>query len=252
MPNNKLIILARYWNDKEWIEASLNHVDYWKADKIYIAEGNWDKKFQAISTDGTRETCEKWVKDRDNAFLIDNPRQFDNYRENQAFVSNKVVELSEASSGDWMLIIDCDHFYFKNDIDLFIKMMKEKDFIYPIINTFNFLKNIDEYYLRTDKNGSKLPYKIIRGMKWIPTNHMAVNGKMYSDINTLKCELMPFNAYHYAGMRLPERLKDKYNIGDRKSPDQWKGGIMLNNLKMYKGIHPEFAVPVLNSLGYIL
>lgn len=248
---NKLIVIARYWNDIEWVEASLEHIDYWGADKVYICEGNWDQKFSARSVDGTREICQEWVRERDNACLIDNPRDNKNYRINQANTSNMVMELAGAKPGDWMMIIDCDHFYFKQDIDNFKKLMGNGTFSYPIFRTLNFYKNVVEYFDREDSNGTKLPYEILDKVKWIPTNHLSIGGKMYSQLGHVKSLRINFDAYHYVGLRLPNRLHDKYEIGDRKSPEVWKDGILLKNMKHYQGGHPEFVIPTLKKWGWL-
>jgi hypothetical protein len=251
MPHNKLIILARYWNDIEWLYASLEHIDYWKADLVFIAEGNWDKKFPGRSNDGTYDICKQWVEDKNNYYLIENPRDFDNYRQNQAYVSNKIMEIAKIQPGDWMLIIDCDHFYFKKDIDFFKEKMINNDFSYPIVSTLNFFYNISEYYETLDSNGSKLPYRYLKNAMWIPTNHLSVNGKMYNEIPELISYKVPFYAYHYPGIRIKKRLIDKYNIGDRKSPVDYMGGKLLKNLKSYNGDHPEFVIPVLKNQGLL-
>ena len=69
---SRLIVIARYWNDIEWINASLEQIEYWKPDEVYLCEGNWDRKFEARSTDGTRELLDEYVLGKDNYHIIDN------------------------------------------------------------------------------------------------------------------------------------------------------------------------------------
>ena len=57
----RLIVLARYWNDMDLLQASLDQIDYWDADLVYLAEGAWDQKLEARSTDGTRRYLEDWA-----------------------------------------------------------------------------------------------------------------------------------------------------------------------------------------------
>jgi hypothetical protein len=248
----KLIIIARYWNDIEWVEASLNQIEYWEGDKVYLCEGNWDQKFNAQSTDGTREFLENWVSKRENVFILDNLRENNNYRINQANQSNLVMKLADARENDWVLLIDCDHFYFKKDIDYVKKIIKEdgNNFDYLTYNTYNFLDGINKYYERKDNNAAKLPYKVKNETKWIPTCHPAINGKMYCEIKELKEKYVDVYAMHYALARLPERLDVKYKIGDRKSPLEWNGGIMMKQLKEYNDKHSEFAISTLERLKY--
>jgi hypothetical protein len=82
---SRLIAHARYWNDAaDWLEASLDHIDAWEPEITILAEGNWDQKWPARSTDGTREVLETYTTRRDNIYLIDNVREDTNYRNNQA------------------------------------------------------------------------------------------------------------------------------------------------------------------------
>jgi hypothetical protein len=249
----RLIIIARYWNDIEWINASLDQVDYWDADEIYICEGNWDKKFAARSTDGTRCICEEWVSIRGNAFLFDNLRDHNNYRFNQANTCNAIMKKANIKPGDWVMVVDCDHFYFKQDIDTVKNTMGTKghEFDYPVYNIYNFLDGIDGYYESVDDNAAKLPYKVVEGMHWIPTCHPAIGNSMYCKVNKLIGLNINIFACHYVLARLPERLDSKYKIGDRKTPQEWGGGVMMRNLKKYNSVaHPVFAVSTLKKLGF--
>ena len=249
----RLIILARYWNDIEWGEASLKHVEYWQADKVYLSEGNWDPAYEARSTDGTREKLEKFASSRKNVFVIDNVRDDENYRVNQANTSNLVMKLAKAQPGDWMLIIDVDHFYFKKDIDYVKKLIQKSGskFDYLIHYTYNFLYGLDRYNLYDDKVGTKLPYKVLKNCTWRATNHLCIDEKLYSDNPQLKSKRMRFAAMHYEGLRLPHRLKDKYSIGDRKSFEEYEGGIKVKNMRRYRGRHPEFVIDTLKNMSYI-
>jgi len=250
---SRLIISARYWNDIEWLEASLQHVEYWQADKVYLSEGNWSQAYEARSTDGTREKLERFTSVRKNVFVIDNVRDDENYRVNQANTSNLVMKLAGAEPGDWMLIIDVDHFYFKKDIDYVKKLIQKSGnkFDYITLYTYNFLYSLRGYNLYYDKNGTKLPYKLLKNCTWRETNHLCVGEKAYSDIPQLKSKRMRFAAMHYEGLRLPDRLKDKYSIGDRKSFEEYKGGIKVKDMRRYRGRHPEFVVHALKSGGYL-
>ena len=247
---DKFILLARFWNDSEWMDAALEHIDYWGADEIYICEGNWDKKFPARSIDDTLEKINSWAEGKLNVHIVENLRDDDNYRVNQAETSNLVMKLANIESGDWMMIVDCDHFYFKDDIDAYKECMERCVFTYPKFKVYNFLDGINRYYEREDKNSSKLPYRVINGAKWIPTNHLAIDGKMYESLNIT---FLPttITGYHYPLARTKKRLKDKYNIGDRESPIKWNNGKMMKNLDEYNGEHPEFVIETLTSLGYI-
>jgi len=243
---SRLIISARYWNNTDWVGASLKHVDAWEADEVWVSEGNWDRKMSSKSTDDTREIIEDFALSRNNFNVFDNPRSHDDYRYNQALTSNMVMKYARVEVGDWMLIIDSDHFYSLKDI----KYIKEEIryygnyFDYYILDTYCFFNGIDKYGIHHDTMGTKLPYKIVAGARWIATNHLSVNNKMYVNIPSLRDNRTPVNGYHYEGILSENRFKEKYSIGDRKTPE--KCG-RLENLSEYYGAHPELAVPVLRD-----
>lgn len=238
---SRLIVLARYWNDMDWLEASLEHIRYWNPDYTIISEGNWDQDFPQYSVDGTRERVESFVEDIDGC-LIDNIRTDTNYRKNQAATSNKAMTLAKAEVGDWVIVIDCDMFFFKEDIDSYKRMMVESTFIYPVFHTYAFLTDLNCCQIVKDNCGVKLPYKLVKGYRWIPTNHLRA-GSIYhrAGLKRLDSEI---KGYHYEGMRSATRLKDKYDIGDRKTPESIG---RLNNLVPFKGSHPDFVMEVLSE-----
>ena len=147
--------------------------------------------------------------------------------------------------------MDCDHFYFKNDIDSVRELIANEgdSFDYLTYKVYNFFDGINRYYERMDINAAKLPYKVVKGTHWIPTSHPAISGHMYCKTSLKKRELDIY-AMHYALARLPKRLDSKYKIGDRQTPLEWNGGIMMMQLKEYNNKHSEFAIKTLEWLGY--
>jgi hypothetical protein len=243
---NKLVISARYWNNEDWVEASLKHIDMWDADEVWVSEGNWDKNFQGKSTDKTRIIIEDFASSRPNFNVFDNCRFHNNYRENQALTSNTVMKRSHIESGDWMMIVDADHFYHKRDIEFIKNEIRYygDQFDYYILNTFCFLRDINSYAKHYDTMGSKLPYKIVDTAKWIATNHLSVNNRMYVDISSLKGNKTSVHGYHYEGILSKERYDSKYSIGDRKTPKECG---RLDNLVGFYGNHPALGVSVLRG-----
>ena len=48
----KFIIIGRYWNDIDWVGASLDYIDQWNADEVYLLEGHFgtcEKVFKKLS-----------------------------------------------------------------------------------------------------------------------------------------------------------------------------------------------------------
>jgi len=251
---SRLIISARYWNDIEWVRASLQHIEYWQADEVYLSEGNWDPAWNARSNDGTREILEKFASSRENVSVIDNVRKDKNYRVNQADTSNLAMKLAGAKPGDWMLIIDADHFYLKKDITYIKELIRKEgnSFDYITHYTYNFLYTLKEYNIYYDKVGTKLPYRLLKGCMWKSTNHLCIGDKLYHNVPRLRGYFAKVTAMHYEGLHSSKRLKDRYAIGDRKTFEEYKDGIRLKDLKYYEGSHPEFVIPTLKNKGHLI
>jgi hypothetical protein len=249
----RLIIHARYWNDMQWLAASLEHVDAWQADVVVIGEGNWDPAWPARSTDQTREMLDLYAAGRPNTTVIDNVREDKNYRRNQATTSNMAMKLAEARPGkDWMLIIDVDHFYFPSDIKAVRELIEKHgdEFDYITHYTRCFFDNLTDHEYRLEEKGTKLPYKLVEGCSWRATNQLTVKGKLYRDIPKLRPRLVEEVGMHYECMRDEKRLTDKYNIGNRRTPWAYKDGWRMRALRKYSGPHPVFARSVLREMGY--
>lgn len=248
MESNRLIILARYWNDMDMLAASLEHIEYWDADLVYLSEGAWDQSFDPCSTDGTREYLETYAKDKANTFVIDNVRENSNYRINQAQTSNLVMQLADWQLGDWMMIVDVDQFYTKQDIDVVKETIKAAGdtfdfFIYPV---YNFFYNLNEAQVTKDSSQSRLPSKLVKGSRWVKTNHLTLDGVVYEkSINMRSVSLATIKGLHYEGLRPKNRLDLRYSVGNRKSFWAYKDGQRLKSVTTFDGQHSEFAMKVL-------
>jgi len=249
--NQRLIVIARYWNDIEWVEASLKHIEMWDPQAVVLSEGNWDQQWSPRSTDGTRNILEDWASGKDHVQVIDNVRADKNYRVNQANTSNLAMTLVDADVGDWVLVVDCDHFYHEKDIKAVRELMeKEKDVDYFTMPTLGFLVDLSTCQYTVDKVGTKIPYRLKPRFNWRPTNHLSIRVDWYCNRHDTKAMHLPWcNAYHYERMRLPKRHEDKYNIGDRKTPKQAGRESKLEPCR--HNDHPALAVPVLKEMGYL-
>lgn len=246
----RLIILARYWNDIDFLQASLNQIDYWNADLVYLSDGAWDQNFEAHSTDGTRELLEEYAKAKDNTFVIDNVRENKNYRINQANTSNLVMKLAKWQPDDWMMIVDVDHFYTMKDIDSVKRMVDEEGdqfdyFVYKVNNFFYDLRRCQETF---DKNQGRLPSRLVKGSYWIATNHLSLNGVTYEKATQMRPKVLSdVQALHYEGLRPRKRLNLRYSVGNRKTFWEYKNGKRLKNNVNYTGKHSEFAMDILKG-----
>ena len=246
---SKLIIFAVVWNDMDWLKAMIEHIEYWNPDRLYFCEGCFDKKFPARSTDGTREYLMKYKNTREHTYVLDNIRDQD-YRMNQAMTCNQVLQLSDIQTGDWIMRVDCDAFYLKAHIDQYKKLMETSYHHWVEYEIWNFWDSVTKYYPHWTKYIARLPFRYIKGATFKPTWVLHLDGKPYHESNTIGVRVA-IKELHYEGMREPKRLKDKYAVGDRQSPEVWKGGCKLKNRQIYTGPHSEFAIPVLRKKGFM-
>lgn len=249
---SKFIVHARYWNDEDWLLSSLRHIDAWRPNVVVIGEGNWDPTWKARSTDATRQMIEAYSQNRKNVIVIDNDRTDKNYRKNQARTSQIAMERARWKPGDWMLIIDCDQFYFRSDIDHVREMIRKQgnDFDYIVHYNRCFLYDLQHCQIKVDNLGTKLPYKLVQNCHWVATNHLAIRGKLYRKITRLRPRHLDVYGMHYEGMRNKKRLKEKYDIGDRKTFWEHDGGSRVKALQPYSGDHPLIPMDDLRRMGY--
>ena len=57
---NNLIILATYWNEKQWIRTSLDQIKLLEPAEVIICDGNFDPKVPNYSTDGTSKSIREF------------------------------------------------------------------------------------------------------------------------------------------------------------------------------------------------
>lgn len=246
MSDSKFIIFAPFWNNFEWVKASLNHIDYWDYDELYLGNGCWDKKYPAESNDGTYEILKEYQSTRENVWIVDNIRDGE-YRENQRNTCKLILELAQAKPNDWFMYSASDFYCFKNAIDVYKNLMENSSMDYPIFEIWNFFNSITHYYLHKTKSAMNLPHRIVEGAGFRDTCDITVNGKHYHQSPKTTGLKVPTIGMHYEGIHSPERLVQKYGVGDRKSPEVWNNGIKLKNRKIWTGAHPSFAISVLKD-----
>lgn len=249
----RLIILARYWNDTDMLQASLDQIEYWTRDiesEVYLAEGAWDQKLSARSTDGTRVFLKDWANSRDNALVIDNVRTDKNYRINQAATSNLVMQLADWQPDDWMMIVDVDQFYTKSNIDTIKEMMKSDQYDFFTYRVCNFFYDLQHCQETVDSTQSRLPSRLVWGSRWRMTNHLTASGLFYRDHSKMRGKILTdIQGLHYEGLRPKSRLTLRYSVGNRKSFWEFDDGIRLKSVVPFTGKHSEFAMDVLNKIG---
>jgi len=148
---NNIILLATYWNEKDFVSASLEQIDKIDPLEVIICDGCFDPKKRIHSTDGTYEILKKYVKQRRNegkqirlispqrrsligaffsllrmnmktsVFSILRPARWriirhgicaHAYRRNQAITFNYMIGISKYwKPGRWVMMYDSDQFY---------------------------------------------------------------------------------------------------------------------------------------------
>lgn len=243
------VLIARYWNEIEWINTSLKYILQWNPDKIMISEGNWSThpsfRGRENSTDGTREVIEKFIRENsDRATMVEGVRVFMDYRKNQAATCRKALELSEAKSRDWFITIDCDSFISESSIDFIRKRMNfrtTRECYFPyMIN--HFFWDLETCVTLKDIHGNLLPRRILKGASFPNANHYGLDGKYYTgNKSVVSFPLVGLvEGYHYCGIKNPQRIVDRYNLGDKLKQKPEKKGYDKKR-KPFIGKHPAIV-----------
>ena len=254
---NNLIVIATYWNEKDWIDASLAQIDALNPKKVIIVDGCFDPKIENRSTDGTREKIEAWVKERDNAELINAVRQSRTaslrylfwtnvnwrnwplrilmtiyynrtnvYRLNQASTFTKALCQAGTQPGDWVTHSDSDQFYTDNVIRNIISEVNSSDSDAELLtaNELTFFTDFKHYTTDYEKrNYNNLPYRMKKNTLIVPTRDVVSEKypkpRMYGkDAAIVKKSVGTYHHYKFRPFD-KERTAATYKVGDRKKPD---------------------------------
>ena len=247
-----LVVIARYWNEAEWIDASIQQIEMWGADQVWISEGCWDQRAFARSIDGTIETLSKAIDTHEGWRLFCADRESLDYRTNQAATSEKIMHLAGCKPGDWIVTVDADHFFWPQDIEMAKKLVAKRghEFDYMLGGMYAFLVNLETCEEVPVRRANYLPYKVLPGAHWIATNHLAIGNLQYESLDEVRPFYPNIMAQHFEGMHSPERLQRRYSLGDRKTP--WQVG-RLRKLRPWgcPDWHPEYVKPTLRKLGWL-
>lgn len=249
MSKSNIIILAAFWNEIEWIEASLAQIERINPIELIICDGNFDPSIENRSTDGTREKIEKFIKKTKvpcrmiNALRIKNnllkgSNIFLNsgcsnkskwslgrlkvallsqiktniYRINQALTFSHMCRLSKSwRPGRWVMTYDADQFYSDDLIDAF-SVTNDYNFNYDLITAdeLTFPYSFSQFTRQYEKRTwNNLPHKIKKNMAIYPTRHIMIE-KFLSSINYQdNLNKIHLGTYHHYKFR-----KDKKRILD--------------------------------------
>jgi hypothetical protein len=210
---NNIIILATYWNERRWIEPSLEQIDVIDPVEVIICDGCFDPRKQNRSTDGTREIINEFVEGRENARMISAERtstpgglirmamghshthlknmfrlprinllyttlRTAAYRRNQAITFNHMISVSEKwKPGRWFMTYDADQFYTDEMIEKFGVTGTETDIGLLTGTEYTFFSSFDEYTTEYEQRTyNNMPHKIYPDTIIQPTRGLSLEG----------------------------------------------------------------------------
>ncbi|WP_210397612.1 glycosyltransferase family 2 protein [Motiliproteus sediminis] len=265
----KITLLATFWNELEWIEASLDQMHKLNADEIIICDGCFDENKYNGSEDGTSEVLRKFAEENSNvriirAFRIGRLKYFidsilinffslshvartlidavtkSNYRLNQAYTFNKMLSMAKHNQpGDWFMTIDADQFY--NDRMIELISNRENWKLSPSCHLITakeltFFEDFNHYIQGHEKRTwNNMPHRIVENGSFYPTRHykVPVNGKLKFLVDVFDTEDVGYY-FHYKFRRNVERLAMGYELGDRKNPEVYPD----LSINVFTGDHP--------------
>ncbi|MEX0909946.1 MAG: hypothetical protein WDZ75_01495 [Candidatus Paceibacterota bacterium] len=267
-----LTIFATYWNEKDWIEASLAQIDALNPKEVWIVDGCFDTRFENRSTDGTREIIESWTNKHPNAHMISALRmsrtkglwflfgyglnwwnwplrvamamfysRTNLYRINQACTFSQLIRVATYNKpSDWIMHCDADQFYpdemIKKIKEILNNPTNEDELITAKEMTFfhDFNHYTDEYEKRDYNN---MPYRLNKRTIIVPTRDIVTEKYpkplVYGkDKNIKKVSVGTYMHYKFRPND-KERLEAGYSVGDRKKPSEEYNELTFN------GEHPS-------------
>ena len=269
---NNIILLGAYWNEIEWIKASLAQIDKIDPLEIIISDGCFDLSYPNYSTDGTREIISDFVKARPHARMIsalrlslwthyvkwfqrlpnENVSQFhlgklriaksfhkkNLYRLNQMATFNYIVSISKKfEPGRWFMTYDSDQFYSDEMLKEFTEVVNSENSDYGLLTGkeltfFDDFNSVSYDYEKRDYNN--MPHRIYSDTRFIPTRHPVrlINGT-YKLYTEVEKKKFCGTIFHYH-IKKKERMDQGYSLGNRKAAN-------LNRCHVvpYRGDHPE-------------
>jgi hypothetical protein len=269
---SNLIVLATYWNEIQWIRASLAQLDRIDPLEVIICDGCFDPSRPNASTDGTSEIVRSYVAERRNARMISALRlsrlrhyrfwlrrlpheasagltpaklrvagrfhRFHPYRLNQMATFNYMISLAEHfKPGAWFMTYDCDQFYADSTLEAFQAVNQDPPANMLTGKEYTFFDDFHHYSEDFEtRDYNNMPHRIFSDTRFVPTRHPArvVGGryKIYTEFETKRFVGL---SYHYR-IKTADRLKAGYSLGDRKPPAP-----IRTITKPYRGDHPTIV-----------
>lgn len=215
---NDIILLATYWNERQWIEPSLEQIRRIDPIEVIICDGCFDPERQNRSTDGTRKEIANFVSQRSNATMVSAQRPWRPlgilsmlrghsqsplrnvftiprintayksartaaYRLNQASTFNHMISQSECwEPGRWFMTFDADQFYSDETINRFSITTQDTDFGILTAEERTFFSSFDQYTTEYERRTyNNMPHKIYSDTMIQPTRDIILEGATRTD-----------------------------------------------------------------------
>lgn len=262
---NEIILLATYWNERQWIEPSLEQIRRIDPIEVIICDGCFDPARQNRSTDGTREKIAEFVSTHDHATMVSARRpwriqgvlsmlrghthsQLRNlftvprlntiyksvrtaaYRLNQALTFKHMISQSQKwEPGRWFMTYDADQFYSDDTIDKFSLTVEDTDFGLLTANERTFFTSFDQYTTEYEKRTyNNMPHKIYPDTMIQPTRDIIVEG-MTRTGRSLKSLWKKQRYIHHVDTKMVGTY-NHYKI-EALNPDRFNKGYELGDRK---------------------
>lgn len=264
---NNLIVLAAFWNEREWVETSLKQLEALNPQEIIISEGSFDTRYPVHSTDGTQEVIADFAKDRAHVKVVEPIRvllpkallsvwkghrynnhkmsrfrtmlkcmRMHSYRINQALTFNHMIDCSKTwQTGGWFMTYDCDQFYTDESLEVIKGLVNSQNEYGQLVakeRTFfnGFTQYTEDYEAR---NYNNMPHRIYPNTFIVPTRGLVLESGLSFKYYHEKVKTKDIGFYNHYKLKLGDRLTQAYQVGDRKKPD-FSG----YDLKNYDKPHP--------------
>lgn len=211
MQANPLIVMATFWNEKEWVSTALRQIDQLNPSEVFICDGCFDSRYPNGSTDGTREIVEEYVAARPHAKMVAAERvtrfagvwklwlshnknkwfhgftparikalylgaRSDLYRVNQAITFQKMISLSKCwQPGWWFMTLDADQFYSEEVLAHINSLSSHTAFDLLTAKERTFFHSFDEFTEGYEgREFNNMPHKILPGTSIMPTRDIVL------------------------------------------------------------------------------
>lgn len=280
---DNLIIFATYWNECDWIKASLAQIDALNPRKVIIVDGCYDPKQPNTSTDGTREIIEAWVASHPQASMISALRfsrlaglwflfgvgmrlwnfplrvalmfyysRTHIYRINQAATFAHMLRMSRAQQGDWIMHIDADQFYPDDMVKTIIHLTASPDTQAELLtaNEQTFFDDFSHYTTEYEKrNYNNMPYRLSKHALIVPTRDVVTEQYpkpvVYGKDTSIKKQHIG-NYFHYKFRPFAREREDaSYTVGDRKKPTT-----STYAQQKFDGTHPDCVRDIVRTKNH--